>query len=44
MDDAADPDLLERLRALAPHDLDALLICVASCHVLLQPGSGSHHR
>ena len=27
MVDAADPALLERLRALAPPDLDALLIC-----------------
>ena len=44
MDDAADPALLERLRALTLDDLDALLICAASCQVLAQPGSGSHHR
>ena len=32
MDDTADPALLERLRALAPHDLDALLICAVPRH------------
>ena len=37
MDDTADPALLERLRALAPDDLDASLICAAPCQVLAHP-------
>lgn len=32
MDDVVDPALRERLRALAPDDLDALLICAVPRH------------